>query len=110
MTREGLAKPPRLRLIIIKSSLLSPTQLFDMRYLVLLYLLCTSLYQTFAQNHDYVWLLGANGVDNPYYAGTVIDFIGDPPEVYYEFRDIVFFQTNASICDSSGNLLFYTNG
>jgi len=63
-----------------------------------------------AQKHDYVWLMGENSLTVPEYAGTVIDFNIQPPDIYYEFRDMFFFQTNASICDTAGNLLFYTNG
>jgi hypothetical protein len=63
-----------------------------------------------AQKHDYVWLMGENSLTVPEYAGTVIDFNTQTPDIYYEFRDMFFFQTNASMCDTAGNLLFYTNG
>ncbi len=63
-----------------------------------------------AQKHDYVWLFGKDSQTDTSFAGTVIDFNASPPDIYYEFRDMNFNITNASICDANGNLLFYTNG
>jgi hypothetical protein len=64
-----------------------------------------------AQKHDYIWLTGYSSTPNStLFGGTVIDFNENPPDLYYEFRDMSFFQANASICDTAGNLLFYTNG
>ncbi|MCO6493233.1 MAG: hypothetical protein J5I98_32735, partial [Phaeodactylibacter sp.] len=34
----------------------------------------------------------------------------NPPDIFLQFWDAYFYQTNASICDTAGNLLFYTNG
>lgn len=65
----------------------------------------------FAQKHDYVWLMGyGSNPINTTYGGTVIDFNTSPPDLYYEFRSMRFRQANASMCDTAGNLLFYTNG
>lgn len=64
-----------------------------------------------SQKHDAVWMLGYSS--NPeliYFGGTVIDFNTTPADIYYEYRDMNFSQVNASICDTAGNLLFYTNG
>lgn len=44
------------------------------------------------------------------WGGTVLDFNSSPPNIYYQFTDMNFSETNASMCDSVGNLLFYTNG
>ncbi|MBX2929736.1 MAG: PKD domain-containing protein [Saprospiraceae bacterium] len=63
-----------------------------------------------AQKHDYIWLMGRNSQTNPVQAGTTIDFHTTPPDIYYEFRGMYFRQANAGICDTAGNLLFYTNG
>ncbi len=65
----------------------------------------------FAQKHDNVWLFGytSNTVDSSF-GGTVIDFNTTPPDIYYEFREMNIDITNTSMCDSAGNLLFYTNG
>ena len=62
------------------------------------------------QKYDYVWLLGKNSLTDIDFAGTVIDFNTSPPDIYYEFRGMGFYLTNASISDASGHLLFYTNG
>jgi hypothetical protein len=56
-----------------------------------------------AQKHDYVWVLGHNG-------GTNIDFNIAPLEIYFADRPTEMFVTNASMSDSAGALLFYTNG
>ncbi len=63
-----------------------------------------------AQKYDNIWLLGQDSPTNPDYAGAIMDFNGDSVEVYTFFQELFFFQTNASICDTAGNLLFYTNG
>jgi hypothetical protein len=78
------------------------------RYYILLF--CAFAFSGLAQKHDQVWLMGQNSDDILVYSGTVIDFFTTPPDVYYEYRDMFFSQANASICDTAGNLLFYTNG
>jgi len=72
-----------------------------------------SFYTTliYAQKHDYIWLTGYSSTPGTMeYGGTVLDFNQLPPDIYYEFRDMNLQRTNASICDTAGNLLFYTNG
>ena len=81
-----------------------------MRYFILFFFFLFLSQYSLAQKRDNVWLLGQDSDSNIIYSGTVIDFEIEPPDVYYEFRDVVFLQTNASICDTAGNLLFYTNG
>ena len=39
-----------------------------------------------------------------------LDFNFNPPKASYHYREHDMFTTNSSMCDSSGNLLFYTNG
>ncbi len=56
-----------------------------------------------AQKNDYIWVLGHNG-------GTTIDFNNSPPNIFFADRQPVMHLDNASIADSLGNLLFYTNG
>jgi len=65
-----------------------------------------------AQKYDNIWLFGYNAsVPNaPGFGGTVMDFSLTPPDIYYESRDMEFYFTNGSICDTAGNLLFYSNG
>jgi hypothetical protein len=62
-----------------------------------------------AQKYDNVWLFGRNS-STPEFAGTIMDFDQSPPELFLQFWDSYFYQTNASICDTAGNLQFYTNG
>jgi hypothetical protein len=69
----------------------------------------------FAQMHDNVWLFGSAGGDQSSYDSTgvtLLDFSnGNKPEVFEkEPYTVNFYGTNTSMCDSSGNLLFYTNG
>jgi hypothetical protein len=80
------------------------------RLVFTLTLLLASSYSTISQKHDYIWLMGQNSQTDTSHAGIVIDFNTIELNVYYEFRDMYFRQTNASICDTAGNLLFYTNG
>ncbi len=73
-----------------------------------LFFICSS---SSAQKHDNIWLFGyasEAGVDG--FGGTVMEFIEDSLNLYYEYRAMNFDFTNTSICDSTGNLLFYTNG
>ncbi len=42
--------------------------------------------------------------------GSTIDFNVDPPKAYYNYRELNMFVCNSSICDTAGNLMFYTNG
>ncbi|NUO03172.1 MAG: hypothetical protein HUU01_21385, partial [Saprospiraceae bacterium] len=86
-------------------------------YLLLLLITALNLSETFSQTafvkekRDYVWLLGYDSnFSDPSFGGTRIDFNYSPPLLNYEFRNLDFDVTNASICDSIGNLLFYTNG
>lgn len=62
----------------------------------------------FGQRNDNVWPLSYTSFPiNLYYN---LDFsLGNPDTVIYT-RTMSFFNTNAAISDSSGNLLFYTNG
>jgi len=72
-----------------------------------------SFYTTliYAQKHDYIWLTGYSSTPGTMdYGGSVLDFNQLPPDIYYEFRDMNLQRTNASICDTAGSLLFYTNG
>ena len=70
-------------------------------------LLCSSLP---AQNHDNLWLFGVDGPYSQAWGGCVVDFSNNEAVSYYQERDMNLNVTVASICDSLGNLLFYTNG
>lgn len=62
--------------------------------------------RAFSQNHDNIWQLSRQFIADD----CGLDFTFGVPDTFSIFRDLNFFNTNASICDSSGNLLFYTNG
>jgi hypothetical protein len=64
-----------------------------------------------AQKHDYVWVVGDdNQLSDTTYGGSTLDFKQTPPNAYYNYRESNFRTCNASICDTAGSLLFYTNG
>ena len=61
--------------------------------------------------HDYNWALGhdSNLIDSTF-GGTDINFNESPISLSYVFRDMNIEQTNATMSDADGNLIFYTNG
>jgi hypothetical protein len=64
-----------------------------------------------AQMYDNIWCMGYESIgDSNFVGGQNIDFRYDPPQVFYRNREADFDVTSGSICDSLGNLLFYTNG
>jgi len=69
-----------------------------------------------AQKHDYYWLTGyGGGNQSPYndeFGMTTIDFtpLNKPLVTERQDLDMNLNVANASLCDSSGHLLFYTNG
>jgi hypothetical protein len=56
------------------------------------------------------WVMGYSSNLGYPWGGTNINFINGFPDTSYEYRDMNFYVTNGVISDSSGNLLFYTNG
>ncbi len=82
--------------------------------LVFLFLLSPSTANS--QKQDYVWLQGYGsdgGIDtasNHYYGISVFDFNQQPMHFFYDSLGMYFRQTNISYCDSTGSLLFYSNG
>lgn len=71
-----------------------------MKYVSLLVMVCI-LNVTVGQNKSSIWLGGLNGA---------IDFNGDTAVSFFRQDDKLIWRSSASICDSIGNLLFYTNG
>jgi hypothetical protein len=66
-----------------------------------------------AQKHDYVWVTGDDNetADSILgFGGNLIDFNFIPVKTAFHKRDHNMYTTNASICDTSGKFLFYTNG
>lgn len=79
------------------------------RTLLLTFFILTQILH--AQKHDYIWITGDdNQTHDTTYGGSLLDFNFNPVKASYHYRDLNMFTTNSSICDSAGNLLFYTNG
>lgn len=57
---------------------------------------------------DNIWMLG--GPSPPAFPKAGIDFNFGTTDTFSIFRSTAFFLTNASICDTNGQLLIYTNG
>lgn len=65
----------------------------------------------FAQGRNNFWMSGYNDSGTGALFGTTnIDFNFPGPLIYKQNRPMNFFQTFSSMTDTSGNLLFYTNG
>lgn len=60
---------------------------------------------------DYTWIFGDNYVDTAAgdFGGAILDFKKSPPSLSF-FQIPIDLQATAMISDSTGNLLFYTNG
>ncbi|MDO8368890.1 MAG: T9SS type A sorting domain-containing protein [Saprospiraceae bacterium] len=70
-------------------------------------------YSLMAQKENYVWVVGHDyNFDDSLYGRVEIDFNTVPPAVDYFVGDVNMnmFVCNTSISDSTGNLLFYSNG
>jgi hypothetical protein len=69
-----------------------------------------------AQKHDNIWLTGYGGgtlsAPNDEYGTTILDFSNqiEPKITGYQNITLDMKGANTSMCDSAGNLLFYTNG
>ena len=73
--------------------------------------LCFSASIISAQKFDYIWIMGDdNQTFDTTHGGSLLDFNLRPPKSEYHYREHNMYSTNSSICDSTGNLLFYTNG
>ena len=77
----------------------------------LLFIFVSLPFAAFGQKHDYMWIIGDNNTTSTItHGGATINFNYNPRSVYYNFRKLNMYLTNSSICDSMGNLLFYSNG
>lgn len=81
-----------------------------MKLLYIIILSSFSILVNAQSKQDYIWLLG---IDQGLEAGNQayrFDFNVRPFEILESNNGLGFSQSNASICDADGNLLFYTNG
>ncbi len=83
-----------------------------MKKIVVFTFLCFCTLIAAAQKHDYIWLLGEplNGVGDDYYGNSKIDFNFKPPKVSKLELGIDLTGFSVVCSDSTGNLLFYSNG
>lgn len=76
------------------------------------FLICSSLLllsiNCYSQNRTNIWELGVRTFNG--FPKCGIDFNSGSANAFSIVRDMPFFITNASICDTTGQLLFYTNG
>jgi hypothetical protein len=83
-----------------------------MRVITKLFLISIScLFYSYANGQGFysnIWQLGY--YTDSTYLKCFLDFTNGNPSVSNINRPINFDATNSSICDSNGNLLFYTNG
>jgi len=79
-----------------------------MKYLIHVFGMVLLLNSTSAQKYDNIWILGYHFWPNGPIAA--LDFYNNQPDSAGFYTPIDFFGCNASICDSSGHLLLYTNG
>jgi hypothetical protein len=70
------------------------------------FLIFFSFAKCIAQKENNIWMLGNQQPNN----NCGIDFNSGNPDTFSLTRNMDFFLLNASICDTSGMLLFYTNG
>ena len=82
-----------------------------LKHSLVLYLLLYTCISATAQKYDYMWLMAQDrNLNIPGVDGYIMDFNETPVDIYYITTTMNLQRTNASICDTAGNLLFYTNG
>lgn len=81
-----------------------------MRYILILLLCASAICPALTQKHDYNWVMGFNhNFDDP--RGNMrMDFNFTPPQIIKENLGMNFALAQSAFSDSSGSLLFYTNG
>lgn len=76
----------------------------------LFFLICIVIsFNCFSQNRSNIWYIGAFNSD-PQMRKIGIDFSTGIADTFVFPRELSFFITDASICDTNGNMLLYTNG
>ncbi len=79
-----------------------------MKQLIYLILLFPSLIS--AQGVDNLWRMGYENFSGPPLGGVNIDFNSGAPVISYHLRVINYDAISATICDTTGRMLFTTNG
>ena len=79
------------------------------KYVIILLLLLPS--KLSSQGINNLWMMGYGGLPaTPPFGGIDINFISGQSVITYLNRSMEFRRAVSTICDSSGNLLFVTNG
>jgi hypothetical protein len=80
--------------------------------LLFMFSTCQLLAQpAFDAKRDFEWIMGHGYLPNDTTRNVFLNFISDTLYLSYKRQQGQnFYQTNASICDTSGSLLFYSNG
>lgn len=81
----------------------------------IIFILIAQQYFLLSQKHDNIWLFGYAGgsesLENDLFGISILDFSSGVLDIYDNQEiNMHFDEANTSICDSAGNLLFYTNG
>lgn len=80
-----------------------------MKKLILLFFFLIP-FLSFSQKEDHVWIMGYGDGTDSLFTTFTMDFNFDPPVLERRLQDFSFKNTHATICDSLGDLLLYTNG
>ena len=64
----------------------------------------------YSQGLSTFWITGNDNTNQPPFGSTNIDFVSGSPIAYFQQRNLRFLRTSISMSDSTGNLLFYSNG
>ncbi len=75
--------------------------------LILLFLNCVT---SFSQGLNNIWLSGYESFGGLPFGISRLNFFNGPPLISYDSLNMNFNHTHTNISDSSGNILFYTNG
>ena len=82
--------------------------LWEMKYILYIVLFLPCL--LFGQGRNNLWLSGYNSGGGSGFGGTNIEFNASQPNIYQHNRPMNITESFASITDTSGDLLFYSNG
>lgn len=76
-----------------------------MKKIVLIISICFNNF-SYSQNRNNIWMIGGEFPNH----NCGLDFNSVVVDTFTVYRNLGFFITNAGICDTTGQLLFYTNG
>ncbi|MEO6168961.1 MAG: hypothetical protein ABIO46_04325, partial [Chitinophagales bacterium] len=79
------------------------------KYCLLIWVILSTGF-VYAQNRDNIWMLAYYAGPAPYFSCGINFNSGVADTFTVEEKKMLMYFTNASICDTLGQLLFYTNG